>query len=434
MPPFISFDVETTGLPRNRRCGFRNLEAFDSCRLVSLAIVEFDEEHKECGHLSYIVKPDGYTVSATEIHGITHERAEAEGRPFEELYEELCYMFTQIPTVVGHNIEFDLNVISSEAWRRGLSIDIFESVKAVCTLKMTRELFCEPRKLGVLYRDLFGRELTGAHDALPDARAAGEIYALYCERDPRVYKPLGVKTVWLKASDIGAMIGLSSFKKPREVIDNIWAKYSPDTFRGKTTEQEQIQALEIAPSVIREVYSNVVTFTGSSSELQDTYEKARDAINSNPDMSQSQKSLVTDHLRKTMYTNHGIYKESETAETLGELREDHTFYKISVCRIEDTEYVLCGRVDRVETLPGGATRLVEIKNRTRGLFRKVRDYENAQVQAYLQMNRTWARARLVEQYNNEKLSYDIERDDIMWSTMVSKLTEFCKAAHHYMSS
>ena len=55
-----------------------------------------------------------------------------------------------------------------------------------------------------------------------------------------------------------------------------------------------------------------------------------------------------------------------------------------------------------------------------------------QVQAYLQMT-GMKDARLIEQYNNIRKSYMIEKDDDSWNnTIVPKLTEFCKTLHHNM--
>jgi DNA polymerase III epsilon subunit-like protein len=437
MAPFLAFDCETTGLPTHRRCGYKNTEAFDNCRLVSLAIVEFDSDHKEIGSWHFLVKPEGFEVKATEIHGITHEQAVQEGRPFDEIYIEIYHMFQSVPTIVGHNLEFDINCLSSEIYRRDLDIEFLQQINPVCTLKLTRDIFFEPRKLGRLYYDLFGKELNGAHDASVDARAAGEIYAVFAQRDPREFKELGVNTVWLKVSDIGASVDMCGFKRPKEIIENIWKKYHPQNFQGQTREQEKITALELSPSVIQNVYSNAIVFSGTSTEVQDAFKKADVIIQENTDMTKEQKNLVSQHIRKTLYTNHGIASEELTAksmDTVGELIEDKTFYKYPLCKIMGTEYILCGRIDRVEIMPDGTRNLVEIKNRTKCVFRKVRDYENAQVQAYLQMNRDWRYGRLVEQFNSESLSHTIQRDDIYWGNLVNKLTEFCRATHHYMSS
>ena len=61
-------------------------------------------------------------------------------------------------------------------------------------------------------------------------------------------------------------------------------------------------------------------------------------------------------------------------------------------------------------------------------------YEMIQVQTYLQMLGL-SKARLVEQYNQERMSYSIDVNHDQWNdNIVPKLTEFCKTLHHYMSN
>jgi hypothetical protein len=72
---------------------------------------------------------------------------------------------------------------------------------------------------------------------------------------------------------------------------------------------------------------------------------------------------------------------------------------------------------------------VEIKNRTNRLFRRVVDYEFIQIQVYLQMLGL-VRARLVEQYNSQVLSHDVERDEEMWKNeIMPSLQAFCVQLH-----
>jgi hypothetical protein len=69
---------------------------------------------------------------------------------------------------------------------------------------------------------------------------------------------------------------------------------------------------------------------------------------------------------------------------------------------------------------------VEIKNRTNRLFRRVVEYENIQIQVYLQMLGL-VRARLVEQYNNQIASHDIDRDEELWENIIlPDLRTFCE--------
>jgi hypothetical protein len=92
-------------------------------------------------------------------------------------------------------------------------------------------------------------------------------------------------------------------------------------------------------------------------------------------------------------------------------------------------YSVVGKIDRIEERPDGSRTLVEIKNRTRGLFNKVYDYEMIQIQTYLQML-DLEDARLVEQYNSQVNSMPVKRDRDMWdNVIVPGLNAFCEELH-----
>ena len=82
----------------------------------------------------------------------------------------------------------------------------------------------------------------------------------------------------------------------------------------------------------------------------------------------------------------------------------------------------------------GSRTLVEIKNRTKELFKRVRNYEEIQCQTYLQMMDDIEFCRLIEQYNEETMSYMIQRDDEKWKNEIfPKLINFCEVFHDMLS-
>jgi hypothetical protein len=108
--------------------------------------------------------------------------------------------------------------------------------------------------------------------------------------------------------------------------------------------------------------------------------------------------------------------------------KDDAFYSREVCTLGDTKFVVIGKIDRIEERDGNRI-LVEIKNRTNRLFRRVVEYEMIQVQVYLQLLGL-VNARLVEQYNNQVLSHDITRDEELWANViVPGLEQFCSELH-----
>jgi hypothetical protein len=144
-----------------------------------------------------------------------------------------------------------------------------------------------------------------------------------------------------------------------------------------------------------------------------------------------QKAEVISHITSNVYTSHGTRSEDLTSNKVQEdekvrLVRDNSFYYLDVCTIDDVKFAICGKIDRIEERPDGTRVLVEIKNRTNRLFRRVVEYEFIQVQVYLQMLGL-VHARLVEQYNNQVLSHDIARDEETWTNeLLPGLVKFCE--------
>lgn len=431
---YFAFDTETTGLPATRaKPNHLNISGWDNCRMLSMAVVEYDTEHQIIATNHMIVYPDNFEVAATEIHGITKEQAETEGKPFEEVLGTIKTLIEKCPKMVGHNLEFDLNILRAENIRRGIDGTFLDQVEPVCTLKMVKDIYFKPMKLGVIYEKLFGHPLEGAHNALADSVAAGEVYAKLIT-DPRVYNKLPVRKVIIKASDVAACVGLHSYKSRGEVMDEMWKKNHPNNFTGETREDRNIKALEQSEEAQQLLKAVLRHKPKDSDEVKEIVDLSCQIIQQDDKLTKEQKGMVCEHLRKMMYTTHGTNSEDTTADLdEAELHKDETYYTLSVVNIKGTEYQIVGRIDRYQLKEDGTKVLVEIKNRTKGLFNKVRIYEMIQVQTYLQMLGLQD-ARLVEQFNQERKHYLIERDQKSWDENIQpKLVEFCKTLHYNMS-
>jgi len=237
--------------------------------------------------------------------------------------------------------------------------------------------------------------------------------------------------ITLKASEIAAILGRNQYKPRKEVLDELWKKYSPDTFTGKTKRDRAEEALGASDEARKVLAGALAVKAKDSAEAARTFEEAKAAVNSDSKLSAEQKAEVIEHVRSKVYTTHGTRSEDKTsdkveADTGARLIRDNSFYKLDVAEIRGHKFVVCGKIDRIEECPDGSRVLVEIKNRTNRLFRRVVDYEMVQVQVYLQMLGL-VRARLVEQYNNQVLSHDIDRDEEFWANeAMPGLTAFCE--------
>jgi len=406
---YIAWDTETTGLPRVRTPPTpKSLHNYDMCRIVSLAAVKYSSRGRELASFHRIIKPEGYRVEATEIHGITHEYAMEHGTPFAEVFKEFMEFVGPVETLVAHNSRFDENVLISEVLRLGMSPP-FEKFTFVCTNNMHKELEFSPIKLIDLYSKIFGHGFDGAHDALNDARACGEVYPRMKDAT-RVHKPLGVSKIVIKASDVSSILGLSQFKKASDVVEELWRKHLPETCTMKSKDERAMEVIN-GSVALQDIQSRVEASRDVS--IVDEVEMV--------DITPAQKGLVKDHFRKTIGPR---YEAGQGA-----------FYTYNVCSIQGTLYQIMGRVERLRPNEDGTYTLVEIKKRTKGLFKRLRDYEEVQCRVYMAMLPANVRdCLLVESYEGDMRSYRIERNLDDWKSIADRVHAFCSYFHHVVSS
>ena len=168
-----AFDLETTGV--DPRTG----------RIVSAALVPFTDG-TEGPARTWLVDPGiEIPIESQRVHGITTERARAEGTPAAIAVPQILEAVTRLredgSVLVGHNIVYDLTVLAAEGIRAGMlgsPQDLLAQLPPVVdTLVIDRQIDRYrrgPRTLTAV-AEHYGVALDDAHDALADARAAGLI-------------------------------------------------------------------------------------------------------------------------------------------------------------------------------------------------------------------------------------------------------------------
>ena len=433
---YIAFDFETSGLPKGRKPVSREtLGQYDTCRAVSLSAARFSSKGRLVDTFDAMILPTDFSISpgSVAIHGITEDMAKSKCRPFVQVFTDfMTFIGPRTKTMVAHNAKFDVSVLRSEMIRHGIDLSLIEDINFRCTLELYRERFLKPIRLGVLYEDIFGEQFEDAHNSLADCIACGRVYP-YVIGHERTLKPIGVPRVIIGASSVASAIGIG-FKKQPELIEDLWKKYSPHTFEGKTKEDKALEILMWNTST-KKILEDAENFKSENSA--DVAQKTRAVYHQieHSGLSAEDMVIAKDHLRKTLYTNHGTRNEYKTADAdKANLIEDDTFYTHDICTIEGTLYQIVGRIDRLQMNEDGSRTLVEIKNRAKGLFNRVRDYEEVQCQTYLQMLKDIQYCRLVEQFNDERKGYLIEKNDEKWkSEIIPKLQNFCELFHSMLS-
>ncbi|MDC0042716.1 exonuclease domain-containing protein [Paracoccaceae bacterium] len=172
----IFFDTETTGLSRK------------TDRLVQIAWILVDlSDNSELNRGSHLIRPDGFEIPyrATEKHGIDTKLAMNKGEPLGSVLNLFNSDLQRADILVGHNIPFDINMISAEFKRFGYSTELLKK-PSVCTMRLSTNWCRLPKfnggqgfkwpSLQELYFRLFGEEFINAHDALADILATKKCF------------------------------------------------------------------------------------------------------------------------------------------------------------------------------------------------------------------------------------------------------------------
>jgi DNA polymerase-3 subunit epsilon len=181
----IGFDLETTGTdPRESR-------------IVTAAVIEV-RAGEPMGRREWLADPGvEIPADAVAVHGITNERAQAGGRPADQVADAIAgvlvsYWQTGVP-VVAYNAAFDLTLLSAELRRYGLPslsdrlggrhpapvIDPYTIDRWVDRYRRGK------RNLEAVCTE-YGIALDAAHDASADALAAARLASAIAGRHPKI--------------------------------------------------------------------------------------------------------------------------------------------------------------------------------------------------------------------------------------------------------
>jgi DNA polymerase-3 subunit alpha len=181
---FLIYDTETTGLPRNFEAPVTDLENWP--RVIQLAWQLHGADGSLIEAKEFIIRPDNFTIpyNAAKVHGISTELALNEGEELKLVLEQFILALGQAKVVVGHNIDFDLNIIGAEFLRCGF-VNYFEGKSQLCTKVESVEYCALPGgrgggfkwpSLAEMHHKLFGEDFTDAHNAAADVMATARCF------------------------------------------------------------------------------------------------------------------------------------------------------------------------------------------------------------------------------------------------------------------
>ena len=220
--PMAAFDIESTGLD------------VESERIVTAALWRIDPARGTKEVTAWLADPGvEIPAAATEIHGVTTERAREEGRPAPAVVTEIAAALSAVISdgmpVVVYNAPYDLTLLDREITRHGLPplavrpvvVDPLVLDKRVDTYRRgSRKLVdvCAHYDVPLAQEEAHG----AAADALAAARLAWRIAAGYPEVAEMSAVDLHAAQVKWKAEQAASFQEYLRRRDPEAVVDGAW--------------------------------------------------------------------------------------------------------------------------------------------------------------------------------------------------------------------
>jgi DNA polymerase III epsilon subunit-like protein len=186
----LFFDTETTGLPPKYENKVNERSVLVWPYILQFSYIVFDTEtNNVLKTFDSIIKiPPNIKISteSTNIHGITRLLSDQNGVPIIPVITEFMKDVNDVDLLIGHNIQFDLNMVYAELLRHKDDIGglqpLLANKRTYCTMKETTQFCClespyygknynklKPPKLVELYEKLFNEAPTlTLHNSLND--------------------------------------------------------------------------------------------------------------------------------------------------------------------------------------------------------------------------------------------------------------------------
>jgi DNA polymerase-3 subunit alpha len=131
----------------------------------------------------YIIKIDNLQTNyATSIHGVSDVISNILGVSYDNTFNDFMDDLNKVDYLVGHNIDFDINIIKSELFRLNKIniIEIMNNKKIFCTMKYYENQFNKSKpSLAECYFKLYNKMIAGAHNSKYDIVYTMKIFEKY---------------------------------------------------------------------------------------------------------------------------------------------------------------------------------------------------------------------------------------------------------------
>ena len=257
--------------------------------------------------------------------------------------------------------------------------------------------------------------------------------------------------IYISASELAVLTGHNTYKDISEMYIKYWQKYFKSDYDriidSVSKTNQKIKLPETASQSVARIAKEhnlkkedvEKVFKSSNRKTVTSMNKDREsALNSMlKTVPKKEQDLLTKSVNSVAFTNFGTKNETSGVKLFEQLRNTvvetpSKYYSKNLFIIEDqnkkpNNWSIGGKIDGLYTNDGDKV-ILEIKNRMRGLFNSLRDYEKVQCYAYMYALNL-EQVSLAECYKTkegtEMCIIDITWDDDYWETeIVDKLSNF----------
>ncbi len=299
---FLIFDTETTGLPKNFKASYKDTDNWP--RMVQISWQIHDVRGKLIEVKNFIVKPEDYEIpyAVVKVHGITTERAQKQGLELEYVLQEFNKALEQSIYIIGHNIEFDINVLGAEFVRKDIrtalhrrkTIDTKDESTEYCALPGGRGGGFKWPKLEELHERLFGNKFSAAHNAAADVEATARCFL----------ELVRLKVIPGEKLNFGPE-ELNTFRthnpKPIAAIGLNTEPYKPEDLIEKPEEAESARIIEENLAELSESEKDLGAYTFTHLHVHTQYS----ILDGATDIEALAKKAKADHMEAVAITDHG---------------------------------------------------------------------------------------------------------------------------------
>lgn len=189
----VVYDVESTGTDTT------------SDNIIQIAAIRIDQEGKILESFERFIKPAKSVGQSAEVHGFTDEFLAENGEDPAKVLQDFK-SFSKGAVIVGHNVNYDVSIFTSELHRHGLGKPEFKAIYD--TLDIFRRFYpnLPNHKLGFL-SDYFPIDHKPSHNAMDDILATALLLVYAVEHNIRPTEDIRMALI---NSYKGAFAGLAS--------------------------------------------------------------------------------------------------------------------------------------------------------------------------------------------------------------------------------